>query len=117
MTVPLSKQQINKFKKRLLDMRDELDALSDISAESRKPVELGQTSIGRLSRMDALQGQAMQLETERRRDIERQRINAALERIETGDYGYCTVCDEDIALKRLENDPSAPNCIDCQRYT
>lgn len=112
----LTKKQITKFRKRLLAMRDELDAISNISAESRKPVELDQTSIGRLSRMDALQGQAMQLETERRREIERQRIQAALERIETGDYGYCMICGEDIALKRLENDPSAPNCIDCQRH-
>lgn len=113
----LSKAQTAKFKERLLSMRIELDAISDISADSRKPVELDQTSIGRLSRMDALQGQAMQLETERRRGIERTRIEAALERIENGNFGYCTVCDEDIALKRLENDPSVPNCIDCQRYT
>ena len=55
----LTKPQTAKFKKRLLTMRDELDAISTISAESRKPVELDQTSIGRLSRMDALQGQAM----------------------------------------------------------
>ena len=89
----LTKAQINKFKKRLLKMQDELDAISNISADSRKPVELDQTSVGRLSRMDALQGQAMQLETERRREIERQRIQAALERIETGDYGYCTICE------------------------
>jgi len=113
--MPLTKPQINKFKKRLIEMRDELDSISTISADSRKPVELDQTSIGRLSRMDALQGQAMQLETERRRGVERQRIEAALLRIEDGDFGYCTVCDEDIALKRLENDPSVPNCIDCQR--
>lgn len=113
----LTKLQINKFKKRLTEMRTELDSISTISAESRKPVELDQTSIGRLSRMDALQGQAMQLETERRRGVERQRIEAALERIEDGNFGYCTVCDEDIAIKRLENDPSVPNCIDCQRHT
>lgn len=112
----LNDKQLKSFKIRLLAMRDELDALSKMSADSRKPVELDQSSVGRLSRMDALQGQAMQLETERRRDIERQRINAALERLETGDYGYCTVCEEDIAIKRLEHDPSAPNCIDCQRY-
>lgn len=113
----LTKPQINKFKKRLTEMRTELESISTISAESRKPVELDQTSIGRLSRMDALQGQAMQLETERRRGVERQRIEAALERIEDGNFGYCTVCDEDIAIKRLENDPSVPNCIDCQRHT
>lgn len=115
--MPLTEPQINKFKKRLTEMRTELDSISTISAESRKPVELDQTSIGRLSRMDALQGQAMQLETERRRGIERIRIEAALERIEDGNFGYCTVCDEDIAIKRLENDPSVPNCIDCQRHT
>jgi DnaK suppressor protein len=114
--VSLSKAQTTKFKKRLLAMRDELNAISDISADSRKPVELDQTAIGRVSRMDAIQGQAMQLETERRRGVERVRIDAALERIETGSFGYCTICDEDIAIKRLENDPSVPNCIDCQRY-
>lgn len=112
----LTKPQLKKFQKHLLKLRDELDSLSDISAASRKPVTLDQTSVGRLSRMDALQSQAMQLETERRREIERQRINAALERIETGDYGFCTICDEDIAIKRLEYDPSVPNCIDCQRH-
>lgn len=112
----LSIAQTTKFKKRLLAMRDELNAISDISADSRKPVELDQTAIGRVSRMDAIQGQAMQLETERRRGVERVRIDAALERIETGSFGYCTICDEDIAIKRLENDPSVPNCIDCQRY-
>lgn len=111
----LSKAQIKKFKTKLETLRNELSELSSIAADSRKPVELDQTSVGRLSRMDALQGQAMQLETERRREIEHLRIDAALERIKTGDYGYCTVCDEDIAIKRLEHDPSVPNCIDCQR--
>lgn len=111
----LTKAQLKKFKKQLEQLREELGELSVIAADSRKPVELDQTSVGRLSRMDALQGQAMQLETERRRGIERKRIDAALERIESGDFGYCTVCDEDIALKRLEHDPSVPNCFDCQR--
>lgn len=49
--------------------------------------------------------------------VERHRIEEALERIKDGNFGYCTVCDEDIAIKRLENDPSVPNCIDCQRHT
>lgn len=114
--MPLTKKQLAAFEKRLRQMRDDLTSLSDISADSRKPVELDQTSVGRLSRMDALQGQAMQLETERRRQVELHRIDAALQRIEDGDYGFCQICDEDIALKRLEYDPSVPTCIDCQRY-
>lgn len=111
----LSTTQLSTFEKQLLALRDELAAVSTISAESRKPVALDQTSVGRLSRMDAMQGQAMQLETERRRGVEQQRIEAALLRIEDGSFGYCTECDEDIALKRLEYDPTLPTCIDCQR--
>jgi len=113
--MPLTAEQLADFKKRLLQMQGELDELSQISADARRPVTLDQTSVGRLSRMDAMQGQAMQLETERRRKAERQRIEAAILRIEDGDFGYCAVCDEDIALKRLEHDPSVATCIDCQR--
>ncbi len=76
-------------------------------------MELDQSAVGRLSRMDAIQVQAMQLETERRRGIELQRIDAALKRIDSDDFGYCLVCDEAIQPKRLENDPTAPTCIDC----
>lgn len=113
--MPLSKELSDEFKTRLLEMRAELDALSKISAEARRPVTLDQTSVGRLSRMDAMQGQAMQIETERRREAERQRIDAALNRLKDGSFGYCAVCDEDIALKRLQHDPSVATCIDCQR--
>ena len=55
---------------RLEARREELLHLAETSAESRKPVELDQTRVGRLSRMDALQDQAMQLETGRRREDE-----------------------------------------------
>ena len=49
----------------------------------------------------------------RRRELELQKINAAIQRIESGDYGYCVCCDEEIALQRLEFDPAIPLCIDC----
>jgi len=83
------------------------------SVEGSRPVELDQTRVGRLSRMDALQGQAMAQETERRRNNELQRIDAALARVDTGDYGYCVICGEEISSKRLALDPSTPLCIDC----
>jgi len=93
----------------------ELEATTATSAESRKPVELDQQSVGRLSRMDALQVQAMANETERRRRTELKRIEAALERIDEGEYGWCIACGEEIAPKRLELDPAASQCIDCAR--
>lgn len=97
----------------LLARREELRQLAESSAEARRPVELDQTRVGRLSRMDALQSQAMSVETDRRRKVELQRIEAALARIEDGDYGFCVSCGEPIALKRLELNPTTPMCVDC----
>ncbi|MCP5367451.1 MAG: TraR/DksA family transcriptional regulator [Hyphomicrobiales bacterium] len=103
----------NRAKATLVAMRKELLELAESSRESRAPVELDQTSVGRLSRMDALQVQAMALETGRRRDNEIRMIEAALQRIEDGEYGYCVSCGEEIPLKRLELDPTTPVCVDC----
>ncbi len=100
-------------KRRLLAMKEETLALSSTASASRKPVELDQQSVGRLSRMDAIQGQAMQLETERRRQTDLTRIEAALQRIEEGEFGYCVACGEEIQLRRLEYDPSVATCVDC----
>lgn len=103
------------LKKKLLTHHQEILDDTRTSEEFRQPVELDQTSVGRLSRMDALQDQAMALETNRRRNIELQHIDAALKRMEDGSYGYCLSCDEDISNKRLEIDPTAAVCIDCAK--
>jgi DnaK suppressor protein len=100
-------------KARLEERRRDLEAIVESSRESRKPVELDQSRVGRLSRMDALQDQAMALETERRREIELRRIGAALARVESGEYGYCLTCGEEIEAKRLDFDLATPVCIDC----
>lgn len=97
----------------LLSRKTELQAIMKTSEEDEKPVELDQSRVGRLSRMDALQGQALAQETVRRRKNELSRIEAALTRVDTGDYGYCVNCDEEISIKRLAVDPSTPLCIDC----
>lgn len=104
---------VSVFRDRLVARRRELLDLAASSADSRKPVELDQTRVGRLSRMDALQNQAMSLEAERRRQRELQRIEASLKRIEEGDYGYCVACGEQIPLRRLELDPTLPTCVAC----
>ncbi len=101
------------FKKRLQDERAEiLKAVHDTS-DNRKPVELDQQSVGRLSRMDAIQGQAMAKAQEGRRQQRLMLIEAALKRYEAGDYGYCTECDELIPLGRLDVDPAVPRCVGC----
>jgi DnaK suppressor protein len=108
-------KQMETYRQRLLALRTEIEHDSETTADARKPVELDQTMVGRLSRMDALQEQAMQVETERRRHQELQRIEAALERIDEGEFGYCAVCGDEIELKRLEHDPTVPTCIACAK--
>ena len=84
-----------------------------ISSEAREPVTLQQDSVGRLSRMDAMQQQAMAQAQERRRKAEGARITAALERLDEGEWGYCLSCGENIADKRLAHDPSVATCVKC----
>ena len=76
-------------------------------------VELDQSKVGRLSRMDALQAQAMSVASNRRREMQLQRIAKALIRIENDEFGRCDECDTAIARKRLEFDPSVTLCIEC----
>lgn len=106
---------IKKLKSRMTKRRRELIKLGAAAEESVRPLNVDQTSEGRLSRMDALQSQAIELEFERRRHRELQRIESALLRIEEGEYGYCAVCGDEIAVKRLENDPTTPVCINCAK--
>ena len=102
-------------KTKLLDMRAEILALSDAAKDNRKPVSLDQQSVGRLSRMDSLQVQAMDKAQDAARAKTLLRVEAALKRIDVGDFGYCVSCDEAIGEKRLDLDPSTPLCIGCAR--
>jgi DnaK suppressor protein len=86
---------------------------AELGERTTATVELDQSRVGRLSRMDAMQGQAMSQEAQRRRELELRQIAAAMQRIDAGDYGYCLDCDEPIAEARLEIDPSTPRCIVC----
>ena len=107
------KDEISVIKARLLQLQQELQGLKASADEASKVVELDQTAVGRLSRMDAMQGQAMSQEAGRRRQLQLQKIASALQRIDNGDYGFCLSCDEPIAVERLALDPAASLCIGC----
>ena len=98
---------------RLQERRQELDSIAQSSTDAARTVDLDQSRVGRLSRMDALQAQAMAKESERRRQLELQRIGAALERIDSGEYGYCRACDEPIPATRLAVNPAVVLCLGC----
>ena len=103
------------IRKKLTSLYDETLALSEAAKENRKPVALDQQSVGRLSRMDSLQVQAMDKAQDAARQKKLLKIKAALKRLDAGDYGYCVSCDEPIGEKRLDLDPSVPLCISCAK--
>ena len=109
----MDKQKKAHYKQLLVERREQLLAISEIGDQAAGTVELDQSRVGRLSRMDALQQQAMAQATGHRRSHELRRIAAALKRIENDEFGYCLNCDEEIAPGRLAFDPSIPVCIDC----
>lgn len=84
------------------------------AADNARTVTLDQSSVGRLSRMDAMQQQAMAQATMQRQHLQRRRLEAALQRVQQGSYGNCCDCGSPIGLERLRSDPAAPFCMDCQ---
>lgn len=106
-------RQLDRFKTLLLDRRQALLLADETGGEAEKVVELDQTRVGRLSRMDAMQAQAMSLETGRRRRLDLVKTDAALKRLEDGEFGECLGCGEAINTNRLEADPTATLCINC----
>ena len=109
----MEQKETAQFKRQLLDLRADLQSLEETLNDAGKTVELDQSRVGRLSRMDALQGQQMALEVGRRRRQQLLGIDAALRIIESGDYGFCAKCDEEIDVRRLRVDPTNTLCINC----
>lgn len=102
-----------RFQPRIEAELAELDAATAATAADRRPVTLDQQSVGRLSRMDALQGQAMAAAVEARRAARRLALEAALRRMAEGEFGWCARCGSFIGEGRLSVDPAATLCIGC----
>ncbi|MHA1559451.1 MAG: TraR/DksA family transcriptional regulator [Alphaproteobacteria bacterium] len=101
-------------------MEDELAELTELHSahmSDRSPVSLDQQSVGRVSRIDAMQRQAMAIASGNRRTARIEALKAALRRAETSEYGYCAICGEPIAIGRLKADPTAYICIACAHST
>jgi DnaK suppressor protein len=109
----LTEAQVEELRAALLATKAENDRHLEASTEDAKPVDL-ELSIGRLSRMDALQQQHMALARLRRVEQQQDQIRAALRRIEEGDYGACLRCGEPISFQRLRVRPEAALCRECQ---
>jgi DnaK suppressor protein len=113
----MNKTLRDEFRHRLLSLQAELEDRATHNSEALETVELDQNRMGRLTRMDALQGQQMAQQAERRRLLKLQQIEGALKRLEQCDFGLCYVCDDDIALERLRFDPTLTRCVHCSEVS
>ncbi len=109
----MNETELTAFEARIQDRLTELADHSASEKEAQAIVELDQQAIGRLSRMDALQNQAMAKAQQANRDIEARRLQAALVRIHEGEFGYCEDCGEEIPKGRLNLDFAATKCVSC----
>lgn len=110
----IAPRQIAALEERLNRRLVELaESLRD-SADAQTAVKLDQTSVGRLSRMDALQQQATRLSLRDGLLRDKRRVEAALARIRGGLYGICCACEHELSIERLNADPAAPFCMNCE---
>lgn len=109
----MTPDELEEYRARLDKLRDDLKAESAASAEDSAPVELDQSRVGRLSRMDAMQQQAMAQEQKRRRELQLTRIEGAFIRLERGTFGQCAKCGTEIDPRRLDFDPAIFFCTAC----
>jgi len=110
----LSPQQLKQLHKALEAKQQQLEAQLVSSDIDTKPVTLDQQSVGRVSRIDAIQQQQMALASQQQSMLLLKRIDLALRRIDLAEYGYCLQCEEPIAFARLQAQPFASLCLDCQ---
>lgn len=109
----LGPEQRRLLVEQLRALRSALARQLDSTADGAKPVDLEQP-IGRVSRVDAMQQQSMTRANREAVRLRLQRVDAALRRVEAGEYGECLACEEPIGFARLEVQPETPLCIGCQ---
>tara|TARA_B100001175_G_scaffold243534_1_gene209978 strand:- start:69 stop:407 length:339 start_codon:yes stop_codon:yes gene_type:complete len=111
----LNKLIVEQFRILIQQKVADLAAEDDLGHGAQRTVELDQQSVGRLSRMDSLQSQAMAQAQQRRRNSQKNALAAALHRLDEGEFGYCDDCGDAIAEARLKTNPALMHCISCAR--
>ena len=99
------KQKLEEWQRNLL--RNMARAMTDLQETDMQEADINDRATKEIE-----QAMAMQSRDRDRKLIEK--INAALDRIKDGTYGYCLETGEPIGLGRLEARPTATLCIDAQ---
>lgn len=96
-------------------LRDDIARLERRIAhlKANATVELDQSAVGRVSRMDALINQGLAQASDQRAATDLRDAVDALARIADQTYGFCIGCREPIPVARLEAMPETRHCSSC----
>ena len=97
----------------LLALEAELRAARQQAQREAKAPPLDKCADDRLSRLQAAVSREMARDHAGRCGQQLNNIRAALERLDAGQYGFCSVCGEAIDSRRLEVDPAVARCTHC----
>lgn len=109
----LTAEQVSELRSELLRLLERLERSMKVTGEAMAPVQLDQTTVGRLSRIDSIQSQEMAKSLQEREQIQLAQIHDALRRMEEGTYGVCARCGAAIPFGRLLVVPESPTCAEC----
>jgi DnaK suppressor protein len=110
----LTTEQMSELREELERQLRRLQRSMKTTEQAAKPVQLDQTAVGRLSRMDAIQNQHLTKNLQEREQARLGALNEALARLEEGTYGVCSACGEAISFDRLFVVPEADDCGTCR---
>ncbi len=113
MEADLTAAQLAELEAALVALRAQIEIALGLTKVGAQAVDLDQP-IGRISRVDALQQQAMAKASRQRQQVRLKQVAAALERVARGEYGDCLRCADPIGYRRLRAYPESPNCVRCQ---
>jgi DnaK suppressor protein len=109
----LTPAQVDELTRVLEGDLTKLERSMRVTDEAMRPIELDQSAVGRLSRMDSLQNQGLTRNLQEREQVKLALVVGALRRIEASTYGRCSECGVGVPFERLMVFPEAPTCAGC----
>lgn len=117
----LAKSTVERYRKRLEEERDRLEELIEDASQELEEARQTESSAERSPDPGNAEAGSMKFEYEKELSMQQNaidllhKVEAAISRIDRGEYGVCQSCGNDIPAARLDALPYAIHCVDCAR--
>lgn len=115
----LAKSTVERFRKRLEEEKSRLEELIEEYERELEVARLTESSSDRSPDPGNAEASSMKLEYAKELSIEQntldllKKVDRALDRIESGEYGICETCGKAIPVERLDVLPYSTQCVEC----